>query len=180
MKKNYFSVALILTIAASLSLSSCIGSFQLTNKVLSWNKQVGGKFVNELVFVAFWILPVYEITGLADILVLNSIEFWSGKQALSAETIYIDGKDARYEVQRDMKGYTVTNLESKESVRFDFNESDNSWSLSNDGKSIRFMEFVDDSHVRMITPDGSFSEVELSQDGVFAYQQLAVPATFRS
>ena len=37
------------------------------------------KFVNELVFFAFWILPVYEVSGLADLLVLNSIEFWSGK-----------------------------------------------------------------------------------------------------
>ena len=84
MKRKYLSVALILTVAASISLSSCIGSFQLTNKVLAWNQQVGDKFVNELVFFAFWILPVYEITGIADLLVINSIEFWSGKPALSA------------------------------------------------------------------------------------------------
>ena len=50
MKRKYLSVALILTVAASISLSSCIGSFQLTNKVLAWNQQVGDKFVNELVF----------------------------------------------------------------------------------------------------------------------------------
>ena len=180
MKKNYFSVALILTIAASLSLSSCIGSFQLTNKVLSWNKQVGGKFVNELVFVAFWILPVYEITGLADLLVLNSIEFWSGKKALDEASMVIDGKDARYEVARDANGYTVTNLSTSESMRFDFDAADNSWSVNANGNSVKFMQFVDDTHVLMLNPDGSFSEVELSQEGVFAYQQLATPVTLRS
>ena len=180
MKRKYLSVALLLTVAASISLSSCIGSFQLTNKVLAWNQQVGDKFVNELVFFAFWILPVYEITGIADLLVINSIEFWSGKPALSAETKIIDGKDARYEVSRDVAGYTITNLDSKETVRFDFNEADNSWSVSTDGKSVKFMEFVDDTHVRMISPDGTFTPVELNQEGVFAYQQLATPATLRS
>ena len=74
MKKNYLSVALVLTLAGSMMFTSCIGSFQLSNKVLAWNKQVGNKFVNELVFFAFWILPVYEITTISDLLVLNSIE----------------------------------------------------------------------------------------------------------
>ena len=77
MKKRIFSVCAIL-VAGSLMFSSCIGSFGLSNKVLTWNQQVGSKFVNELVFIGFWILPVYEISLLADLLVINSIEFWSG------------------------------------------------------------------------------------------------------
>ncbi len=71
MKKTYLSGAVALTLASSLLFSSCIGSFSLTNKLLSWNQHVGNKFVNELVFFAFWILPVYEVSALADILVLN-------------------------------------------------------------------------------------------------------------
>lgn len=173
MKKNYLSVALVLTLAGSMMFSSCIGSFQLSNKVLAWNKQVGNKFVNELVFFAFWILPVYEITTISDLVVLNSIEFWSGRSPIRAETKVIDGKDARYEVKRDMAGYTITNLKSMEIVRFDFSEADNSWSVTADGKTMKFMEFVDDCHVRMITPDGSFKNVELSQEGVYAYQHIA-------
>ena len=78
MKKNSITVAALILLAATLPLQSCIGKFALTNKVLSWNNQVGSKFVNELVFFAFWILPVYEVTSIADLLVLNSIEFWSG------------------------------------------------------------------------------------------------------
>jgi len=78
MKKKFLTVAVAATLSLSLVSTSCIGSFSLTNKLLSWNQQVGNKFVNELVFFAFWVLPVYEISALADILVLNSIEFWSG------------------------------------------------------------------------------------------------------
>ena len=35
------------------------------------------------------------------------------------------------------------------------------------------MTFVDDNHVALPSPDGSVTTVELSQAGVFAYQQLA-------
>lgn len=78
MKKTHFTVAAVLSLASCFVFSSCIGQFVLTNKVLTWNDSVGNKFVNELVFVAFWILPVYEVTSIADLLVINSIEFWSG------------------------------------------------------------------------------------------------------
>ena len=173
MKRTKISVAAVLAIAALMPLQSCIGSFALTNKVLAWNKQVGDKFVNELVFVAFWILPVYELSGLADILVINSIEFWTGENPVTAQTKIIDGKDAKYLVQRDATGYTITNLSDKTEVRLNFNAGEKSWSVEHDGKDITFMTFVDDTHVKMLTPSGDFSTVELSQQGVMAYQEAA-------
>ena len=71
MKKRFLTVAVILAAAGSLLFTSCIGSFKLTSKVLEWNSQVGNKFVNEVVFFAFWVLPVYELSMLADVLVIN-------------------------------------------------------------------------------------------------------------
>ena len=128
MKKSYLTIALALTLACSLSLSSCIGSFALTNKVLDWNRSIGSKFVNELVFIAFWVLPVYEITGVADILVINTIEFWSGDNPVAKnETKVIDGKDAKYLVKQDPQSYTITNLSDNTEVRFAFDAADNSW-----------------------------------------------------
>ena len=49
MKKNFKFFAVLMSM--SLVLSSCIGSFGLTNKVKAWNEGLGDKFVNELVFV---------------------------------------------------------------------------------------------------------------------------------
>lgn len=66
------------TLSGSVLFSSCIGSFGLWNSLKDWNQGVSNKFVNELIFLAFHIVPVYEIAYLADVLVLNSIEFWSG------------------------------------------------------------------------------------------------------
>lgn len=104
MKKRYLSVAVVIALVGSMMSTSCIGSFSLTNKLLSWNKSIGNKFVNELVFIAFCIVPVYEVTALADVLVLNSIEFWSGNNALAKGTKVIDGQDGRYYVECDGKG----------------------------------------------------------------------------
>lgn len=173
MKRKYFTVAAVLLCAGSLMFSSCIGSFALTNKLLSWNKQVGSKFVNELVFVAFWILPVYEVSGLADILVINSIEFWSGSNPVAQGRTVIDGQDGRYLVDCDGKGYTITSENDGSKVRLDFDVEEQTWSANINGQSYELMTFIDDSHVSMPTPDGTRTVVELSQDGLWAYQQLA-------
>ena len=101
MKKKSLTLLLATTVASSILFSSCIGSFGLTNKLLTWNRSIDSKFVNELVFIAFWIVPVYEISALADVLVINSIEFWSGSNPVAdvGNVKTIDGKDGVYTVE---------------------------------------------------------------------------------
>lgn len=173
MKRKYFSVGLVLLLCGSFVTTSCIGSFTLTNKLLSWNRQVGNKFVNELVFFAFWILPVYEVSALADVLVLNSIEFWSGSNPVAKGKKVIDGQDGRYLVECDGKGYTITSENDGSVVRLDFDVAEQTWSVTTDDQTYTLMTFVDDTHVSLPAPDGTSTVVELSQSGVFAYQDMA-------
>lgn len=172
MRKKQLIVATVVALSASTMMQSCIGSFALFNKVKNWNEHVGDKFVNEIVFVAMWILPVYELCFTADLLILNSIEFWSGTNPAMAETKVIDGKDAQYLVASNENGYVITNMKTKQVTRFNFDARDNSWSLENNGQEVKLFTFVDDTHVDVITRDGSYTRVELSQPGVLAYQQL--------
>ncbi len=173
MRKKHLAIATVVALSASMMMQSCIGSFALYNKVKTWNDHVGDKFVNELVFVAFWILPVYELSFVADLFILNSIEFWSGTNpALTAQTQVVDGKDAQYLVARNEAGYSITNMTTKQVTRFNFNAEDNSWWLENNGEQVKLFTFVDDNHVDIITRDGSYTRVELSQPGVLAYEQL--------
>lgn len=173
MKKKYLSVGIILTLAVSMLSTSCIGSFALTNKLLSWNRQVGNKFVNEVVFFAFWILPVYEVSALADVLVINSIEFWSGSNPMAKGKKVIEGENGRYLVDCDGKGYTITSETDGSIVRLDFDEADNSWSVNVNDENYKLMTFIDDPHVSLPPADGSTTVVELSEQGVYAYQQEA-------
>ena len=172
MRKKHLAIATVVALSASMMMQSCIGSFALYNKVKTWNEHVGDKFVNEIVFVALWILPVYELSFVADLFILNSIEFWSGSNPALAQTKVIDGKDAQYLVASNETGYTITNMKTKQVTRFLFNADENSWSLENNGEVTKLFTFVDDTHVDVLTRDGGYTRVELSESGVLAYQEL--------
>jgi hypothetical protein len=78
--------SLVLAVAAVglLGSSACFGSFNLTRKVWTFNKNVSNdKFVQELVFLAFAAIPVYSIAAGLDALIINSIEFWTGENPVS-------------------------------------------------------------------------------------------------
>ncbi len=170
--KKFTTIATACVLIASLSMSSCIGSFNLTNKLLTWNKQIDSKFVNELVFFAFWIVPVYEVSVLADILVLNSIEFWSGSSPVAKGKTIIEGADGKYLVDCDGKGYTITSMNDGSKTRLNFHEDEQTWTvvMGEDGTEMPLVTFVDDTHVRVPGTNGEMQLVELSQQGLYAYQ----------
>lgn len=182
MKKITIKVGAILMLAATLSMSmtSCIGSFALTSRVLSWNKTVSSKFINEVVFFAFWVLPVYEVTTFADLIVLNSIEFWSGSNPALAYSKTVDTDHGQYKIVADASGYSITHLDSATTVRIEHEEATDTWGILTDDGIVPFMTMVDDNHVKMVTPEGDFRMVELSETGVLAYQEAIGGATLAS
>lgn len=156
-------------------MTSCMGSFALTSEVYKWNKQIGNKFVNELVFFAFFPLPVYPVCGLADALVLNAVEFWSGNNPMTASVKAIDTDHGRYLVECDGKGYDIKNEDTGESYRLDFAKDTHTWSLQMDGAEYQLMTFVDDTHVSLPAPNGGLMTVEASSEGVLAYRNAVAP-----
>ncbi len=110
MKIKSFKVAAIL-MAASLLTTSCVGSFSLFNKLASWNRgATSSKFLNELIFIV--ISPAYAVCSMADALVLNSIEFWTGENPMAAnvgKTQNVIGSDGlNYAVTTLKNGYSGT------------------------------------------------------------------------
>lgn len=180
MKKRFVRIGIALTLALTLTGTSCIGTFSLTNKLLSWNRQVGNKVVNELVFFAFWVLPVYEISVLADSLILNSIEFWSGNNPVACGKTQIVGEDGvRYLVECDGKGYTITSDLDGRSVRLDWTQDTRTWSVEMpDGTAQPILTYTDDNHVALPAPGGTTLTVSLDQQGVWAYRDAVAGSTF--
>ena len=71
-------------VALGLFASGCYGPFYLTRKVWKFNCQVSdNKWVVEVVYLVCTWLPVYGVAGLADALIFNSIEFWTGNNPLA-------------------------------------------------------------------------------------------------
>ena len=84
-------VSVVLIVAMAPLLLSCYGKFPLTRAVYRMNGGVpnmslGGSVPKgTLRSVVFWVLviiPVYPVAMLADAIVLNLIEFWTGKAVL--------------------------------------------------------------------------------------------------
>lgn len=66
--------------ALALFASGCYGPFNLTRRLYQWNGQVSReKGDREVLFLILLIVPVYGVTTLTDAIVLNSMEFWTGK-----------------------------------------------------------------------------------------------------
>lgn len=180
MKKKGLTLLMAATLASSVLFSSCIGSFGLTHKLLDWNRNIDSKFVNELVFVAFWIVPVYEISALADILVLNSIEFWSGNNPVAdaGSVKTIEGKEGIYTVETKKDGYHIQKEGEEKAIDLVFNETDKSWSVEADGEATKLLKFKDNNEVVMYLPDGKEMNVELNQAGVLAFRQVVEGYSF--
>ena len=126
MKKTFKLTAMLL--AATMMFSSCIGSFRLTNKVKAWNEKFGDKWANELLFVAMNIVPVYSCAMFVDAVVLNSIEFWTGKKASLKVQVVKNSQGQDVEVTAMENGYKFTS--NGESMNLVFNEEAQAWNFA--------------------------------------------------
>ena len=152
MKKNLKIMACIM--AVSLLSSSCIGSFCMFNKLASWNKSATkSKFLNELLYIV--ISPAYAVSLVADVLVLNTIEFWTDDNPLASnigKTQGVMGSDGRlYAVKTLKNGYEITNPEG-EKMTLTYNKKTKTWSESDNGMTRELFRFNADGTIRKVTP----------------------------
>lgn len=156
-------------VAFSIMFSSCIGSFQLTSKLKNFNDGIGSKWVNELVFVAFCIVPVYELSALADVLVLNSIEFWSGKKTLAdaGETKIIkNSKGQDIEVKTLENGYALN--DGTNTMNLVFDEKEQIWSAEYEDQVMNLIRLVDENNAQLFLKNGEVMDITLNADGIDA------------
>ena len=156
-------------VAFSIMFSSCIGSFQLTSKLKNFNDGIGSKWVNELVFVAFCIVPVYELSALADVLVLNSIEFWSGKKTLAdaGETKIIkNSKGQDIEVKTLENGYALN--DGTNTMNLVFDEKEQIWSAEYEDQVMNLIRLVDENNAQLFLKNGEVMDITLNADGIEA------------
>ena len=104
MKKLKALLLAVILLGTAVTQQSCIGSFQLTRNLYSWNMDIDGRWGSELVFLAMIIIPVYTVTLLADGVVLNAIEFWTGNNPLAMNAVE---KQTRI-VKKDGDSYRLT------------------------------------------------------------------------
>lgn len=127
MRKSIATTALVAT-TLSMALAGCYGTFPLVRKAYAFNKSVSSdKFVQEGVFLVMSILPIYLLAGAADALVLNSLEFWTGKTPVAdgSRTETIDGVTAESRILPDGSlQLTLTDASGKQATTLLTREAD--------------------------------------------------------
>ena len=155
MKRLSVFFAAILIAGMSVSLTGCYGSFSLTKKVYNWNGGVGDKFVNEAVFLALNIIPVYGVCTFIDAVFLNTIEFWTGKKSLALKEginkVNIKGKELTILLN---KGNAVLyDNHNNELANLNYNSDNRTWYASIKGSTHKLMT-IEENDVQLFTATG--------------------------
>ena len=170
MKKiNVFLLA-CLFFTLSIGQSGCYGPFRLTKNLHEWNSTVGDKFTNALVFFAFIVIPVYEVAVLADLLVLNTIEFWSGDNPVAMK----EGEKDVQIVKKDGKKYRITATKNKFHIEqlkgpdkgkyaeLVYDPATSSWNLKDGDKELRKLVTLNEEAnlIEIHKPNGDIIQVD--------------------
>jgi hypothetical protein len=68
--------------------TSCIGPNHAVGHVYKWNAEIGNRWGRSVVFVLA--LPVYAIFSIGDVLIFNSIYWWTGNNPISDPAAHIN------------------------------------------------------------------------------------------
>ena len=134
-----------------------------------WNQGLGNKFVNEIVFLAFHVVPVYEVAYLADVLVLNSIEFWSGSNPVAevGSIKTVKGENGEYLVRTNADGYTITKKgEEDKQLDLVYNPENRTWNAVAEGESFELITMNEDGTITFKQKDGTPTTVSPDLMGV--------------
>jgi len=133
-------------LSVTVMLTSCIGSFSAFNGLREWNENItDSKFGNELIFLALWVIPVYQIASFADLIIFNAIEFWDGTNPIAmnegdSETKIVVSKGNKYKITASKNKFHVAVIEGKRKGEFSdlvYLEADKSWNVKKDGELIK-------------------------------------------
>jgi Domain of unknown function (DUF3332) len=84
MKTRSVRNVIAVTLLCLVGTTACFGSFTTLRRVYSWNQTVDNdKWAKWGVFAAAMIVPVYPSATIFDLMFVNSVEFWSGRNPMA-------------------------------------------------------------------------------------------------
>jgi len=159
MKKLFLCTVLSSTIL----FTSCLGSFSAFNNLKDWNMEFSdSKFVNNLVFWALNIVPVYGLFFLGDAIIFNVIEFWSGSNPIAMnegdmETQIVERDGNKYQMiatKNRMQISVIEGVDQGQKVDLVYKPSEKSWNaVKQNGEIIKLSSMKEGLYI-VYMPDG--------------------------
>lgn len=164
---------LVMVVAASFMLNSCLGSFSAFNNLRSWNESVTNeKFLNNLIFWGLNIVPVYPLFMLGDMIIFNVIEFWSGSNPIAmkegeveSQILVKDGKTYQMIATKNKMEITVIEGENEgKSIEMFYLPSEQSWNLKTDEGEVIKLSSFEEGLIYVYLPNGETIKMNPEMD----------------
>jgi len=172
MRKLVMCVAL----AAAVLSTSCLGSFHAVSGLKNWNESVSdNKFVNNVLFWAMNIIPVYPIFVLGDTVIFNLVEFWSGSNPLAmnegdieVQTIEHEGNIIEMRAMKNKMQMAVIDGPKKgEELELNYNSEEQAWYAIKGDEEIKLSSFEDGKYlVHLPSQTVEINEFTSQEEGI--------------
>ena len=151
--------------------TGCMGSWKLTTSLYSWNKSVtGNKYLNNIIFWILHAIPAYEICYFADIIILNTIEFWTGSNPIAMnagekEQQIVKGKDGNnYEITATQNRFDIVSLNNKNKTSIIYTPMNHTWNMDKNGIVTKLATIHEDiNKVEIFKADGSVAMIDMNE-----------------
>lgn len=151
-------------LALSIFEAGCFGSFKLTQAIWKFNRGIShDKWIQWVLFLPLAIFQVYSIGALADVLVLNSIEFWTGRNPVTAdgspwekEVLLADGTTAHM-VAEDEDTLRITHRDKVIRLR---KEAGSLLTLDEEGNLLSVVREADGGAIERVAANGETRRIE--------------------
>ena len=171
MKKAKIIIASLLIAFMSLGIfSSCMGSYSLVKRIHGWNKGLGGKWVNSIVHVLLYIIPVYEVCWVVDFLILNTVEFWTGSNPMAmgpndTEIQVVKYKTETYKITATQNRFDIVQLTGKDAnqtIALIYKPGEKAWYVEKDFtlKKIAQYDGTNPDIITAVGPFGSLTQLD--------------------
>ncbi|TAL38902.1 MAG: DUF3332 family protein [Spirochaetes bacterium] len=172
MKRSFRLVALALVLCISCgAMISCYGSYILWHKVYRWNGTIGNQWARSIVHLLLWIVPVYEICGIIDFLILNTLEFWTGSNPLAmapgeSETQIVMAHNEAFEITATRNRFDIrqmSGVNAGRAVALVYEPDTLGWYIETPEQNVKVaqMEEGNIDFVNLIFPDSSVERVAI-------------------
>ena len=111
---------------------------------------------------------------MADVIVLNSIEFWSGSNPLAdvGSVKTVKGESGEYLVQTNEDGYTITKKgEEDKPLTLIYDKEKNTWNASAEGQTFELITMNEDGTITFKQQDGTPVTVSPDLQGMISARQ---------
>ncbi|HNX01025.1 MAG TPA: DUF3332 domain-containing protein [Candidatus Cloacimonadota bacterium] len=170
MKRKFKLFPIIIAlIAVSFLFTACMGNFTLTKGLYKWNeKATDNKYINNVIFWILGFLPVYEAAVFIDVVVLNTIEFWTGKNPMAMtdgekEIKVVQSGDKKYQITATKNRFDIVELKGKDagqSVALVYSPESQTWSLDNGTSNVTIAQ-MNGNQMKLIYPDGKVLKIDM-------------------